>query len=393
MSDQNITELLNRFFQGEITPEEKERLSHWIRESGNEAELETLMAETWQQFKPQQSLSDSKADALLQSILQKTRKAKRSSVRLLHKFYRIAAAASIVLLLGLSLYFWIDQNTGIKQPVPQSARQDIAPPQTLDAVLMLGNGEQIVLKQAPNGILAVEGSVNIRKTTDGQITYQSGQSGHDEEIVYNTLSIPKGSKTLSLELADGTKVWLNAASTLRYPNRFIGNQRQVEVRGEAYFEVAKNEDRPFTVNVDNKTEIKVLGTHFNINAYDDESTIKTTLLEGSVQVSSSLSHSVTLFPGQQSVMDTKGNIRVTEADTGQAIAWKNGLFDFKEADIQTIMRQLARWYDLEVAYEKEITEKFYVKMSRDTHISNVFKILETTGAVAFRIEGDTITII
>ncbi len=404
MSDQQIIELLNRFFQGEITSEEKEKLSHWIQESGNEAKLEALMAQAWQQFKPQQTLPSSKAKSLLKTILERNREAKKSSVKpikLLHKGYRIAAAASIILLLGFAIYFWINRSTKINQVVPQLARQDIVPPQTLNAVLTLGNGERILLEDTFRGVLAIEGTVNISKHAGGQIAYRSDIPDHDTEVMYHTLTIPRGSKTLKIELADGTRVWMNSASSLRYPNLFTGKQRQVEIKGEAYFEVAKNEDMPFIVKVNNKAEIKVLGTHFNVSAYDDESTIKTTLLEGSVRVSSSLSHSVSssprpsviLSPNQQASLDASGKLNVEKVDPEEAIAWKNGMFDFKEADIRTIMRQLARWYDLKVEYEEEITEKFYVKMSRNTNISNVFKILEATGAVNFRIEGKKITII
>jgi transmembrane sensor len=195
-------------------------------------------------------------------------------------------------------------------------------------------------------------------------------------------------------------VWLNAASSLRFPTSFNGREREVELQGEAYFEVAKNPSMPFKVHIPGKKgtragngiDVRVLGTHFNINAYDDEPLVKTTLLEGAVKIVSG--ENVTyLNPGNQAQVDELGDMKfISNANVEEAVAWKNGLFQFRSADIETIMRQVARWYDVDIEYEKKVDEKFYVEISRNINASNVFKILELTDAVHFKIEGRKILV-
>ncbi len=411
MSDKELTELVKRFFNEELTQAEREKLSIWIQESGSDLEIKKKMEQAWEEFTPKQTLPDSKSSSLLKAIFQKITASSNikhgrphfkqenfsgKSIKLVrNKFYRWGAAASIILLLSFPLYYWMTENEE-SDIVSENIEQDIAPPKTLDAVLTLGNGEQIVLNdQSASGLLAKEGEINISRHADGEIEYQSTDTDkHEVEVSYHTITVPKGSKTLQLELSDGTKVWMNSASILRYPNFFVGNERKVEITGEAYFEVAKNDDMPFIVNVNSRANIKVLGTHFNVNAYEDESRIKTTLLEGSIKILSlSTNLELMINPGEQATLDAQNNLNVETVDISESIAWKNGFFDFNNADIQTVMRSLARWYDLEIQYKKLIKERFYIKISRDTNISSVFEILQKTGAVNFRIEGKKITII
>jgi transmembrane sensor len=242
------------------------------------------------------------------------------------------------------------------------------------------------LDSTGNGIVALQGTVNVVKLANGQLAYK----GSSENIEYNTLSNPRGSKVISLVLADGSKVWLNAASTLKYPTAFVGKERKVEVTGEAYFEVSHDAAKPFIVTK-GVTSVQVLGTHFNVNGYDDETALNVTLLEGSVKVSKG-NESVLIEPGQQAaIADSRLTIH-NNIDLEEVMAWKNGLFSYKGADIETIMRQVSRWYNVDVIFEKSISEKFYAQVSRNTDVSNLLKMLEATKAVHFKIEGRTIKV-
>jgi len=246
-----------------------------------------------------------------------------------------------------------------------------------------------VLNAKPVGQLAVQGNMAISKANNGQIKYNA-ISGENNLILINTVTTQR-KEQYHLTLADGTNVWLNAASSIKYPTAFTGNERRVEITGEAYFEVAHNKDKPFLVTTNGQT-VEVLGTHFNINAYDDEIGVKTTLLEGSVKVNKN-GKTAMIKPGQQAiVLDNEQSIEIKEADTEQAIAWKNGFFDFKDANIQDIMRQLSRWYDVDVRYDGKIpTRDFSGEMERSLNASQVLKLLTYSG-IHFRIEGKTIIV-
>jgi transmembrane sensor len=300
---------------------------------------------------------------------------------------RWAAAAVVLLFLGSAYYYISGHQEPQKVAVFQQPKAiDIAPPKSVNAVLTLSNGQKIILDSTGNGIVALQGTVNVVKLANGQLAYK----GSSENIEYNTLSNPRGSKVISLVLADGSKVWLNAASTLKYPTAFVGNERKVEVTGEAYFEVSHDAAKPFIVTK-GETSVQVLGTHFNVNGYDDERALNVTLLEGSVKVSKG-NENVLIAPGQQAaITDSRLTIH-NNIDLDEVMAWKNGLFSYKGADIETIMRQVSRWYDVDVVFGKSISEKFYAQVSRNTDVSNLLKMLEATRAVHFVIEGRTIKV-
>ena len=238
-------------------------------------------------------------------------------------------------------------------------------------------------------MLAMQGAVKVMKLPDGQIAYH----GTGKDVQYNTLNNPRGSRVVGLTLADGSKVWLNAASSLRYPTAFTGKERKVEITGEAYFEVAHNPAMPFVVSKGGTT-VRVLGTHFNINAYDDERSLNVTLLEGRVSVGSIAgAPPQVIIPGQQAQVGKSGDIElVNSVDLDEVMAWKNDLFSFKGAGIEGIMRQVSRWYDVDVVFEKQVTEKFYAEVSKATNVSTLLKMLEATKAVQFSIEGKTIRV-
>ncbi|WP_395809982.1 FecR family protein [Daejeonella sp.] len=316
-----------------------------------------------------------------------------------HSKYRIfrfrawqsAAAAAILILLTAGIYYY--QNSPepvlVKTETPRF-RNDVAPGNN-KAILTLDDGSKIDLDDAKTGILANESNIDIKKTGDGQLEYTAGAQ-NVKTVKYNILSTPMGGE-YQLVLPDGSKVWLNSGSTLRFPTAFIGSERIVELKGEAYFDIAKNPKMPFLVRTNNAMDIKVLGTQFNIMAYDDEKNINTTLIEGSVEVLKG-SGKTMLKPGQEAILNRgSGNIKVASADLEQAIAWKNGYFIFYNENIESIMRKVSRWYNVDVVYQGNLSNKDFVgTISRNKNISELLKMLELTGAVHFSIDGRRITV-
>jgi ferric-dicitrate binding protein FerR (iron transport regulator) len=254
---------------------------------------------------------------------------------------------------------------------------------------------KIVLDNVKNGSITQQGNVTISKLTDGQLAYHSSNE-KSSGVLYNSITTPRGGQ-YQLILSDGSKVWLNAASSIRFPTRFNGTERKVEISGEAYFEVSKNAAIPFKVYIktsDGEDEIvEVLGTHFNINSYGDEFDIKTTLLEGSVKVSKGKNRQ-TLTPGQQADLKNNGLLYlIKDANIDEVMAWKNGKFQFDEAtDLTTIMKQIARWYDIEIEYKEKITSHIGGSISRDVNISEVLEMLEMTGTLKFQINGKKVIV-
>ncbi len=265
------------------------------------------------------------------------------------------------------------------------------------AILTLGDSTRIVLDTARNGTVTAQGNMRIMKLEDGQLTY--GVAGADSEangtggtpkIVYNTLTTPRGGQ-YKITLSDGTQVWLNAASSLRYPTIFAGRERVVDITGEAYFEVSPDEHKPFTVRA-NGAEVQVLGTQFDIMAYENEAEQHITLQSGGVRISKENSSRV-LRPGQQARLSSSEAIRIVEdADVEEALAWKNNLFSFNDASIETVMRQLARWYDVDVKYAGIVSQHFNGNIPRSVSLSRIFVMLELTGKVHFGIEGRQIIV-
>ena len=260
------------------------------------------------------------------------------------------------------------------------------------AVLTLANGKKLDLDDTQTGIISRQGASIVSKSADGKLAYGNNTDTRDKNAVtYNTIETPRGGQ-YQLTLADGTEVWLNAGSSLKYPTTFTGKERKVELTGEAYFEVAKNKEKPFSVAL-NGMEVEVLGTHFNVMAYNDENTIETTLLEGSVKLTKDGS-STMLIPNQKGVLNSgASNFRVHVVNTENVIAWKNGFFKFDDENIETIMRKVARWYDVDVSYKGNLKrQNFGGKVPRFKDISQLLTTLELTGTIHFKIDGRRITV-
>jgi len=313
------------------------------------------------------------------------------------KFYRrrwLQIAASL-LVFGTAALIIFNKNTSNQATKKDNADQESAAivPGSNKAILTLAGGKTIVLKNAANGLLAQTAAGNVlkTKTNNGQILYSTARDVATNQDNINTLSTPRGG-TYQVVLSDGTRVWLNAASSISYPVAFTGKERHVTLSGEAYFEVAKNKEMPFYVTVNN-VQVKVLGTHFNIAAYSDDNEITTTLLEGAVQVTKNNTRSL-LKPGQKAIVNNNSdNIAVSDADLEGAMAWKNGYFIFDDDDITGIMKKVSRWYDVKVSYPGDVSDqKFGGTFYRSKSITELLQYLEKIGKIHFTVEGRRIIV-
>jgi transmembrane sensor len=386
--------LLKKLRHEELTRSEAATLAEWeSRSPEHKAFIEMLMDEALLSDKlkgmlqPDQQPAWQKIENALQADWNE-----RGTVERKPKRYKYAVAASIVLVLGVTGYFvWMAASGG----------NDIVPGQDR-ARLILSNGSVIDLVTAAKGEVAKDSGVTVVKEGEGKVGYEVMNSLSQTIDWYNTLETPRGGK-FQLTLPDSTVVFLNAASSIRYPTVFSGRERKVEITGEAYFEVAKNPYKTFVVQVNNgKNEsraiVEALGTHFNIMAYDDEEVIRTTLLEGKVGMGASRDdlqgiNSQMLFPGQQAQLNAKNDLSVISVDVEQAVAWKNGEFFFTNADLKSVMRQISRWYDVEIVYEGEIPDtRLSGRIRRSANISSVLDIVKYAGRIKLKIEKGKITV-
>lgn len=401
MSTGELGERLRQLLEKQHWREEERRwLLHYL-DTTDQAGLRQLMQETFDNDAALHQ-ADATAERMLLLIHQKI-KAKKSKGTLLffksRKHIRAAAAVLFIVSIGALAYTYYAPEKENARAIIQNrpAPQDIAPGRNA-AVLTLSDGSTIVLDDAVNGTLAQQGNVKVLKL-NGQVAYK-GNGSRAGEVVYNTVTTSRGNQ-YQLVLADGSSVWLNAASSIRFPIAFTGTARRVEITGEAYFEVAplyaKGAQKvPFVVSVNTASgggyEVQVLGTHFNINAYDDEPAVRTTLVEGKVRVMQD-SRSVLLQPAQQAVSGN-GNkaLAVQPADVDEALAWKMGLFEFHEASLYSVMRQLSRWYDVDVRFSGSVPDKLYNgSIRRQATLSQVLQILKLAG-VRYSLRGRIVTI-
>lgn len=319
---------------------------------------------------------------LEQSVKGQEPKTEPARVHRLNK-WKWAAAAAVVLFLGAAIYLAVDQKLATPLPAGTLTAEQIRPGRD-GALLTLADGSQLSLDTVRNGVVALQDGVTAR-VIDGALVYE----GNGSKMQYNTMSTPKG-RQYQLTLPDGTKVWLNAASSISYPVAFTGNERAVSVTGEVYFEVAKRASQPFRVAVNKLMSIDVLGTSFNVNAYPNNASLLTTLIDGAVRVSATnAGNSQVLRPAQQAVLQNGNAITVNhDVDTDKVMAWKNGLFNFEGASLEEVMKQIERWYDIDVVYQNRIPDiKFWGKITKDVPLSGMLIALEKT-KVHFRLENN-----
>ncbi|MBL7696824.1 MAG: FecR domain-containing protein [Chitinophagaceae bacterium] len=376
----HIQQLIHKFFEGSITPEEKKRLDEWYHSFSSD-NVVVFSDESEKHF-------NIRMKSRLNKLLEKNRAAPTARII----FFRAAAAAVFIIAASLLIFKFVypgnKQATYTSVKTPEVTDID---PGVNKAILTLGNGSTVVLDSTSGKSLASEGGMNVVKVGDNRVEYQRSGIQQKGATVYNTITTPRGGQ-YHVALADGTNVWLNASSSVRFPVEFNDSTREIEMTGEAYFEVAHNPKKPFRVKVKDNY-INVLGTHFNVMAYDNEPGINTTLLQGSVRIDNEKSSRV-LAPGQQAMVGALGSIRIKkDADVEEAIAWKNGFFLFNSSDIRSIMHQVERWYDADVHYEGEVKLHFTGQVSRNVKVSELLRKLELTNEVHFKIEGKKITVL
>lgn len=386
---ERIAYLIEGHLKGTLTPEEGEELDDWITESDENLELfEKLTDEDNIEIAMQQYLQAEKEKV---EALAGVKNQIRHQGSIIKKIWPYFIAASIILTV-VSFYLFKPDNKGknIEKPIAQNTGNTNVNAGSDKAVLTLSDGRAIILDSTNTGLLANEGNISIKKGVKGEIVYDGTDNAMQSN--YNTIAVPRGGQ-YSIMLEDGTKVWLNAESFMKFPAGFAASTREVELKGEAYFEVAKNPDRPFKVKIispyGEAGSVEVLGTQFNINSYGDEGVVKTTLVEGSVRVEKD-GKSKILSPGEQALM--ANDITVVKANVNEATAWKEGKFLFRDATVRSIGEQIKRWYDVDVAYQGDISQHFNMEASRDIPLAKLLNGLEGTAQVQFNLEGKKLII-
>jgi transmembrane sensor len=402
MQKARLKRLLHQYFNNAISDADCiELLDHLnSSDSGELNELidtELSAMEEGPEFKGQQSrdvLNRIKSDPRFSKIPTVHEDAQTPIVKFYQKrWLQIAAAVLIFYTAGIIVFN--NKNISTPNKITKNTKPAIIVPGGNKAILTMAGGKTIVLDSAANGLIAKTGAGKVIKTRSGQIVYKAISSGKSNiaaaEVGYNTLSTPKGGE-YQVVLPDGTKVWLDAASSITYPTAFTGNERRVKLTGQAYFEVAKNKEKPFYVGINN-VQVRVLGTHFNISAYNDDNEITTTLLEGSVQVTKNNTLSL-LKPGQQAVVSNNSDkIAVSEANIDDAMAWKNGYFIFNDDNITGIMKKVCRWYNVDVEYRGNYDDQqFGGTFYRSKSIIELLDHLQKIGKLHFTISGRRITV-
>jgi len=391
-----VVDLIEKQLNGELSDAEKQELETWENQSeSNRRIVRHLTDNNHLKHSISDSYPDERKDRVLATIhaMIEADQGAVGKVRMM-TIRKIMSAAAAIVVITIGSYVLLNHRTEQKiaktEEKKTSVTSDIAPG-TFKARLTLSDGSIIVLDSAAKGKLVQQGNTQVLNK-DGSLAY-APNAAKPGLVIYNTLTTAKG-EIYSLELSDGSKVWLNSASSIRYPVSFNGEERRVEITGEAYFEVAHLDNKqPFKVTA-NGMEVKVLGTHFNVNSYQDDAIIKTTLLEGSIRVTSvANSKTEVLAPGQQAQISDKGELKVIkDADVEKEVAWKDGLFIFKGDNVMEVMNQLSRWYNIDVIYQGKIPLlQFYGIINRNQPASNVLNILQTKGS-HFKIDGSKIIV-
>lgn len=397
----SFKDLLQKYLTDELSDQEISDFFRLLQQPENQRFLDEEIGGVWREegiISPSNELLTERALNQLRVALKredsyasKTRPPVRRVHFLPRRLFRYAAAIFIAVGLGTVTYLWV-----INQDTPQTLAnadkqlQTDIPPGGHRAILTLGDGSEIALDSAAIGTLARQKGVQVVKLANGQIAYDIRRlSG--PEVMWNTMTTPKGGQ-YQVTLPDGTKVWLNAASSIKFPTAFVGKDRKVQINGEVYFEVAQDRQKPFLVDIYGESLIEVLGTSFSVNAYQNENVMRTTLIEGSVRVSKGQESRI-LEPGQQAVTSaSRGEFKIEDVDIDRAIAWKNGFFNFEDLDTYAVVRQLERWYDINVRYEEPIHNViFQGQIVRDTNLSDVIELLQK-GGVRCRLEGKTMVV-
>ncbi|MCC8424276.1 FecR family protein [Mucilaginibacter sp. UR6-11] len=371
MDERYYKQLVKRYLEGSASNDELEVFAHLLKDG----KLDNYLIQT---LNSEGGIND--VNTIAPSSLTK-------KVQGVPFWLKYAAAVFLCTTIAVYGYYYSLKD---KQEVAVAPVKNDALPGGNKAVLTLANGRKVILSSQANGAISKQGSTRVNKVQDGLLVYQpSRENTVAQPVTYNTISTPKGGQ-YQVRLPDGSNVWLNSISTITFPTVFNGSERDVTITGEVYFEVAKNQDQPFIVHAAGQT-VKVLGTHFNINAYPDENAVKTTLLEGGIKISTPYGEKI-IIPGQQALVSSRHITIVDDSDTEAAVAWKNGNFVFNNTSLPALMRQLARWYDVNIIYSGTVADHEFVgQIKRSVKLSVVLKILAASG-LHFTVNGKNVYI-
>lgn len=387
---QQIINILHKINAGSVTPAEQSFFDQWLENTPADEYYQILDAYAAELDASQATAS---ADPVLLIKIQQRLAGHDHTVKILplKKYLRFSLVAASLLIFISTGYLIFSPRTG-QQFTANKQKNDVAPGGN-NAILTLANGTKIVLNSASSGRIAQQGHIEVNKIQDGVLVYDAGKQTDqadtaDMQLAKNTITTPKGGQ-YQVVLPDGSKIWLNSMSSLTFPASFTGKERNVKLTGEAYFEVAKNKEKPFIVDASG-TQVKVLGTHFNIMAYQDENSVNATLLEGSVKVIHG-GKSKIIIPGQMARVTD--NIEISSVNINHIVAWKNGKFAFSGEKIESIMRKISRWYNVDIIYSGSVTRQTFIgSVSKYKNVSEVLKVLELTDLVHFKVEGRRITV-
>lgn len=371
--------LFQKYYSGDASAEETDELMALIRKAQDDQQLSGLLKDAWENAAKRPGFfSQDESNTIFSNILEQTADGDEDIEPLRRWYWWRYAAAAILVLVGLGALYKFNTESITQPKIASTELVNDVEPGGNRATLTLADGSTILLDSASNGVLATQAGARISKNSDGQLTYDAQNNGAaaDPNQV-NMLSTPKGGQ-YQITLPDGSKVWLNSSSSIRFPASFADNERSVAITGEVYFEVKKDKRRPFRVHFQDN-EIEVLGTSFNVMAYQDEPSSRTTLIEGSVSLTNS-NNRKKLTPGEQAAINGNGNIKTTQVDVDEVIAWKKGLFYFRDESIEQVMKKASRWYDIQVEYQGSIPlRQFTGKVSMDVNISELLNMLSYAG--------------
>jgi transmembrane sensor len=393
MISRRFIELTERYCFDSLSAEERKELYEAMSDEKNADQLQQLMEEKLASGEVVGLAGDDRANVVFERILEQVKK--KPGRRIVMRRWAVAATIAGLLLAG-GWFLSQKRGTGTSHPTEEIAGiHDVKAPDRSRATLTLVDGRKVYLDSAANGMLATQNNVTVVKATDGQIRYQvRSNNSQPSTVSFNTLTNPRGSKIIDMTLSDGSRVWLNAGSSITYPVAFVGNNRKVTIDGEAYFEIAHVKTKPFYVTKGDM-EVSVLGTHFNVKAYDNDAEIRVTLLEGSVKINErATKDSRLLKPGQQAIVSIadRGLSINNNADLDEVMAWRNDLFYFESADLKTILREFSRWYDIDVVYQGAVSnEKYFSIMKRSSSLNDVLKSLKSNN-IRFTIDGKKLVI-
>ncbi len=387
MTRERLHYLLDLYLSLRMSAAEEQEFYTAVNNEKYDDDLKFLLGEKWDQLKTDAHMTGDQSERILNYILEQRPAVTLPFWKQKHVLRRFAAAAAVVSFLFLAVIYFVSNNKsgGVSQTdksFTSQSKNDIAPGQT-GAILKLADGTSLILDSMKDGALSHQGNTLALKR-GGELSYM-----HDGNTAnrygYNKVETPRG-RQFKLTLEDGTQVWLNAASSIQFPLAFTGKERRVEITGEVYFEVAKNKAKPFIVTTGGM-QVEVLGTHFNVKAYADEAEMKTTLVEGSVRISNGKTAGI-LKPGQQAQTSGTGKLKINDhADIEEVLSWKNGRIAFTNAGLESIMRQVSKWYDVDIEYAGTVPDRtFTADISRNTNLSEFLKVLELSN-IHFRIDG------